>query len=109
MLLPEKVKIYVYRQAADMRKSYDGLAGLVNNEFGHNPSSGSLYVFFNKRRDMVKLFWYEETMKSSGFTIWMRRLDQGTFQPKKAGENQEPISTSELIFLLEEIKKKRSK
>ena len=48
-------RIYLYNGPCDMRKSFDGLCGLVRSELGADPLSGSLFVFCNRRRNMVKV------------------------------------------------------
>ena len=110
MLIPEEIKIYVYTEPADMRKSFWGLSGLVNNVMGKDPRSGALFAFFNKRRDLVKLLWYEPEGNARGFSIWMRKLDEGCFSNKV--HVSEPttslsITISELSFLIEEVKKRK--
>ena len=47
-------KYYLYRLACDMRKSFDGLCGLVRTELGCDPCNGSVYVFLNRRRTHMK-------------------------------------------------------
>ncbi|HAC65067.1 MAG TPA: hypothetical protein DCF68_16450 [Cyanothece sp. UBA12306] len=48
MEIPGELKILVYTEPTDMRKSFNGLAGIVNNVLGDDPLSGSVYVFFNR-------------------------------------------------------------
>ena len=57
LTLTGATRIYLYRGACDMRKSFDGLCGLVRSELGADPLSGSLFVFCNRRRNMVKLLY----------------------------------------------------
>ena len=47
--------IYLYRDPVDFRKSFRGLAAIVEQELGHNPFDGGLYAFTNRRRDKIKL------------------------------------------------------
>ncbi len=63
--LPPTVKIFVSREPADMRKQFDGLVALVVNVIDEAPQSGHLF-FFNKRRDRVKLLWWDR----SGYTLY---------------------------------------
>jgi transposase len=49
------VKIFLYGQAADLRRGYDGLAAIVQGAMGEDPLSGSLFVFVNKRGNRIKL------------------------------------------------------
>jgi hypothetical protein len=86
-----------------MRKSFWGLSGLVNNVMGKDPRSGALFAFFNKRRDMVKLLWYEPQGNARGFSIWMRKLDEGCFSKKVHVSEPTPslsVTISELSFLI---------
>jgi len=66
----------LYSQACDMRKSFDGLSGLVENELGSNPRNGTVFVFINKRRDRIKLLHWQ----ASGYTLYYKRLEGGTFE-----------------------------
>jgi transposase len=63
--------IYLYPQAIDFRKSFRGISAIVECELGHNPFSGHLYVFTNKRRTKIKcLFW-----ENNGFVLYYKRLN----------------------------------
>jgi transposase len=73
--LPASVKIFVYTGVTDMRRSFDRLAQMVEEHLGQNPESGHLYLFFNRRRDCVKVLLWE----GDGFAIWYKRLELGTF------------------------------
>lgn len=69
-------RIFLATQPTDLRKSFDGLAALVESDFSMQPTSGDLFVFLNKRKNQVRmLFWDRD-----GFCILMKRLEQGTFQ-----------------------------
>ena len=81
--LPLPVRIYLCLEPADMRKSFDGLAALVQNHLGADPLSGDLFVFRSRRGDRVKLLYW----LGDGLAIWDRRLEEGTFAfPRAAGE-----------------------
>jgi transposase len=58
-----------------MRKSFDGLCGLINGKLQRNPRSGEVFIFINKRRDKIKLLHWE----AGGFVLYYKRLEQGTF------------------------------
>ena len=51
--------IYVYTRPTDMRKGFDGLCGIVRQELGSDPLDGSLFLFINRRRDRVKILWWD--------------------------------------------------
>lgn len=57
--LAHHTRIYVHVPPTDLRKSFDGLTGLVRSAFGRDPREGSWFLFFNKRRDRVKLLWWD--------------------------------------------------
>jgi transposase len=68
-------RVFLCSQAIDMRLGFDGLAGLVKSYFSMNPTSGYWFVFFSRRRDRMKLlFWDRE-----GFVLYYKRLERGTF------------------------------
>ena len=73
--LPVSIRIFVYTGVTDMRRSFDRLAQMVEEHLEQNPESGHLYLFFNRRRDCVKMLLWE----GDGFVIWYKRLEAGTF------------------------------
>lgn len=73
--LPLSLRIFVYTGVTDMRRSFDRLAQMVEEHLEQNPESGHLYLFFNRRRDCVKMLLWE----GDGFSIWYKRLELGTF------------------------------
>ncbi len=73
--LPVSIRIFVYTGVTDMRCSFDRLAQMVEEHLGQDPESGYLYLFFNRRRDCVKMLLWE----GDGFVIWYKRLEAGTF------------------------------
>jgi len=97
-------RCYVYNGACDMRKSFNGLCGLVRNELGKNPLSGEVFVFFNKRRTLVKILQWD----LSGFVIYYKRLEEGTFGRliNEATQAGTQIKGDELMLLLEGIELK---
>jgi len=72
---PPAVRIWLATAAADLRKSFDGLAELVRQHLRDDPLSGHVFVFRNKRSDRVKLLYWDE----DGFVIVYKRLEVGTF------------------------------
>jgi len=66
----------LYSQPTDMRKSFDGLSGLVQNELGRNVQGGEVFIFINKRRDKMKLLHWQ----GISFTLYYKRLEEGTFE-----------------------------
>jgi len=68
-------RILAWRQPVDMRKSFDGLVGLVRDSMTEDPLSGSLFVFVNRRGNYLKLVYWDRT----GFALFAKRLDRGRF------------------------------
>jgi transposase len=68
-------RYYLYLGVTDMRKSFDGLCGLVQDELQRNPFSGEVFLFINKKRDKLKLLKWEP----GGFVLYYKRLEEGTF------------------------------
>jgi transposase len=68
-------RVFLCSQVIDMRYSFDALAGLVTSHFGLNPLSGHVFVFFSRRRDRMKLLFWEP----DGFALYYKRLERGTF------------------------------
>jgi len=102
-LLSPQTKVFLARQVTDMRKSFRGLLALTEAALRQDPVSGHLFVFVNRRRDLLKILHWD----GSGFWIWYRRLERGTFQlpPTEAGEEQVDIelTPAQLSLILEGI------
>lgn len=79
--LPNHCRVFVFNRPTDMRKSFNGLAGLVAEHFDVDLLSGHLFLFFNRRRDCVKLLAWDH----DGLAIWYKRLEAGTFQLSALG------------------------
>ncbi len=92
---------YLNRQSADMRKSYDGLSGLVRLGLGRDPLSGEVFIFLNRRMTMVKILVWDQ----SGFVLWCKRLERGTFELPRCIEACTSIVSSweELVLILEGV------
>ncbi|HIC35650.1 MAG TPA: IS66 family insertion sequence element accessory protein TnpB [Gammaproteobacteria bacterium] len=71
-----QTRIYLYAQDVDMRRSFDGLMAIVQTAFDKDIRQGDCYLFINKRRDRLKILWWD----GDGLAIFMKRLEQGTFQ-----------------------------
>lgn len=96
--LPPTVRIWLSAQPVDLRKSFDGLAALVQEGLRGDPLSGSIFVFRNKSGDRIKLLLWEE----DGYAIWYKRLEAGCFR-FPASQNNEPrieIRAADLVMLL---------
>jgi len=69
------LKIYLCVEPTDMRKAFNGLYAIAKHELKRNPMDGSLFLFANRRRDRVKLLYWDGT----GFWVLAKRLEKGTF------------------------------
>lgn len=90
-----------------MRKSFDGLCGLVQNELRRNPMSGEVFIFMGRRRNTVKLLHWE----AGGFVLYYKRLERGTFEipAYDPSANTCQIKWSELMMMIEGISMKQIK
>jgi transposase len=99
LMVPPSVRIYLATAPADMRCSFDGLTARVTSVLAADPFSGHLFVFRNRRRDRVKILFWDR----SGFCLWYKRLEKGTFHfPEAVGSSVE-VESAELALLLEGI------
>lgn len=96
--IPGTVKIFLCLTPTDMRKSIDGLAGLASNVLRQDPLSGHLFAFISKRRDRVKLLYFD----GDGYALWYKRLEQGVFHLPAAQADQTSLtlSAADLSLLL---------
>jgi transposase len=94
--LSAAVRVYLARESADMRKSFDGLAALASGSLGLDPLSGHLFVFLNKRRDRVKVLYWDR----DGMAVWAKRLERGTFRIPAADADRVEMTTADLAALL---------
>lgn len=69
-------RFHLYIVPTDMRKSFDGLSGLIENNLQGNPRSGDVFIFINKCRDKIKLLHWQ----GYGYALYYKRLESGTFQ-----------------------------
>lgn len=74
--LSSGLRYQLYNQPTDMRKSFDGLSGIIRNELGGNPCSGDVFIFINRNRNKMKLLHWQ----GIGFTLYYKRLEEGTFE-----------------------------
>jgi transposase len=75
--LPSSVRVFLHAPPTDLRKGFDALCGLVTTAFGQDPTSGHLFLFVNRRRDRMKILYWDR----DGLAIWYKRLENpGTFQ-----------------------------
>ena len=75
-ILSPQTKVFLAKDPTDMRKSFRSLTALTEAVLKQEPTSGHLFVFVNRRRDMLKILHWD----GGGFWIWYRQLERGTFQ-----------------------------
>jgi len=94
------VRIYVGVEPVDMRGSFDALAGAARR-LGLEPVDGHLYLFFNRRRRLCKMVWFD----GSGWCLFSKRLERGTFELPDVAEGQDRVvvDAATLASLLEGI------
>lgn len=96
--LASDANFYLYRKPVKMSRSFDGLATIIRTELDKDIISGDVFIFLNKQRTTVKIFVYE----NKGFSIFYRRLDEGSFQlPLIASDHiSYKMSVDQMTYLL---------
>jgi transposase len=95
----KNLSIYVKPGGTDMRKQINGLASLVQEELQKDPFSGSLFLFCNKQRKLLKILYWER----NGFCLWLKRLERDRFPWPNTAEQSKDITVRELGMLLDGI------
>ena len=100
--LPGHIQYYLFMGNADMRRTFEGLCGLIRNEMNQNPLDHQVYIFINKRRTQVKLLLWE----GDGFCIFHKRLEAGTFERPVMDKNKKQviITRTQLQLILQGVK-----
>ncbi len=82
------LKVYVALEPCDMRKSFNGLSELARNTIKIDPASGAAFLFTNKRRNLIKILYFDGT----GYWCVAKRLERGTFSwPQDIQEGREKL------------------
>lgn len=97
--LPSSTRVFVCREATDMRCSFDKLSALTQQTLSQDPLSGHLFVFLNRVRTHIKVLYFDCT----GLAIWYKRLERGTFSVPALEE----ISYRDLVCMLEGLQVKK--
>ena len=95
----EAVEVLLCREAVDFRKSINGLSIMVEQQLGIDPFRPQIFAFTNRRRDRVKLLYWER----SGFVLWMKRLEKARFPWPDEGDLVMSFTGRELNWLLDGI------
>jgi transposase len=99
LTLPPAVKIFLSTRPADMRRSFDGLCALTRELLEHDPLSGHLFVFRNRRGDRLKILYWDR----DGLAVWAKRLEKGTFRFPQAVDGRVEVTSAQLAMILEGI------
>ena len=94
--LSPATRIYLVTGVTDMRKSFNGLTAIVMNELDEDPLSGHLFVFCNRRRDRIKVLYWDR----SGLWVCAKRLEKGTFAWPRSTARALEMTSEELAMLL---------
>ena len=100
-MIPHGVEVFVGLDPIDLRWGFNRLTGLVAERLGRDARSGALFVFFGKRREALKVLFFDGT----GVCLFYKRLDKGTFRIPTAadGETLIMIEERELDDLLDGV------
>lgn len=94
-------RYHLYRHPTDMRKSFDGLAGIIQKELNGSAQDGTAYIFINKSRDKVKILHWQD----GGFVLYYKRLESGRFELPvyDAAVMSIKLSYSQLVLLIDGV------
>jgi transposase len=92
------IQVFMAIEPVDLRKGFDGLSAAVQTTFARNVLDGHLFLFVNRRRDRIKLLWWDR----DGLALFYKRLERGTYEiPRHApGSKQLSIDATQLSLLL---------
>lgn len=95
-------RYYLYRQPTDMRKSFDSLCGIIEEQLKGKPVNGEVYVFINRPRNRIKLLHWEH----GGFVIYYKRLETGTLEIPEYEEKSNcfVMNWTELVMMVDGIR-----
>lgn len=100
MFFPEgNIRVHLYGQPVDMRKSFDGLYALTRQQLGKDPLSGELFAFVSKRAIQIKVLYFDR----SGLCVWSKRLERGRFISNWSAVRTREMDWTSLKLLLEGI------
>jgi transposase len=91
-MIPQGVQVFVALDPVDLRCSFDRLAGIAKEQVGYEARSGALFVFYGRRRDALKVLFFD----GSGMCIFYKRLDRGTFRlPEPGAEDMRHVEVDD--------------
>jgi transposase len=100
LTLPPGTRVFLATTRVDGRKGITGLSALVRSQFSQDPLSGSMFVFFTKRADIVRVLYWDR----DGYVLVTKRLEQGRFRvPWQSESGHVVLEAAELLLVLEGI------
>lgn len=93
-MIPSGVQVFLALEPVDMRWSFDRLAGAALERIGYDARSGALFIYFGKRKDAVKILFFD----GSGMCVFYKRLDRGVFRLPEAPEGARHIELDEALL-----------
>lgn len=103
--LPAGTRIWIVAGFTDLRRGFDGLSAMVQNQLKENVFSGEVYIFRGKRGDKIKVLWYT----GDGLALFYKRLSDGKFVWPQVKDGTVAMSAAQLSMLLEGIDWRRPK
>jgi transposase len=91
-----KAKIFIHPGSTDLRKGVNGLSAIVQEKMKQNPFSGSVYIFCNRGRKLIKAVYWDKT----GFWLSQKRLEKDTFPWPRNEQEAMELSWEQLEMLL---------
>ncbi len=98
-------RIWLATGVTDLRRGFGGLHALITHEFGRSPIGGDLFVFANRRRDLLKIFFFD----TGGIWVCGKRLEKNTYRWPQSGERLITLTPAELHLLLSGIDLKQTR
>lgn len=96
LIVPPQLKVFASLAPTDMRKGFPGLTGIVEKELGQQIEDGDLFLFFNRRRDRLKVLFFS----GDGTIILYKRLERGTFEALRSPEEKPSESSANNCLIL---------
>ena len=99
LTLSPAVKIWCATTPTDLRRGPDGLSALVRSQLHADPLSGHLFVFFNRKADRLKVFYWDR----DGTCVWYKRLERGRFHYPSADAGALELTPGQLQMILDGV------